>query len=367
MLLELQCCGRSWNKDFHAKVPSPGWECVILSVKNADTSTLMRHTLSLCRAAGPCSWGGHEGLTDTSEESEVQPGSLHQDTSPWKFHDWNLILPCIGKCLCLGFKFSHLRNKISTLLLKSASIQLPACTCHHGAKIEGLESSGKGWMTKTKPNFDSLSPARKNEPNPQWDCAMYKQLLKLSQLVFSLGGGCEHRYRVPINSLLPFPLMTHRPHGAGMFICSRKLSWVLQLGCSSFSIAEGKKKTLAASPAAVSDSEMSCHSQEAIATLFQASLAVLGSHPLVKSLAGIKKGSKHAGDTTGRDVAQILPYWVTSSRGMSSISQGYFCALPARFLGLWPASSAGEWEAYHVSDFPGYAFSNCAGILPRWI
>lgn len=44
----------------------------------------------------------------------------------------------------LGFIFSHLRNKISTLLLKSASIQGPACTRHHGAQIEGLESSGRG-------------------------------------------------------------------------------------------------------------------------------------------------------------------------------------------------------------------------------
>lgn len=194
----------------------------------------------------------------------------------------------------LSLKFFHLRNKISTLLLKFASVQVPACTHHHGVQIEGLESSGRGWATKTKPNFDSPSPACKNELNPQWNCAMFKQLLKLSQGSFSLSFPLvvdvstdmgSNKLLVPFSSYDASASWSRDVHVLQKALLGPPAGVRLLLHC-------WRKKTLAATPAPFSDSETSCHSQEAMETLFQASLAVLDSHPLVKSLAGIKNWVK---------------------------------------------------------------------------
>lgn len=194
--------------------------------------------------------------------------------------------------------------------------------------------------------------------------AMYKQLLRLSSACLFPWWWMWAQIWAPTNSLYHFPLMTH--HEAGMFICSRRLPWVLQLGCSSFSISEEKNIGSITSLLSVIVRGAVTH-RKPWRPCSKPPLLFLTLIHWLKAWLVWKNGSNHAGNTMGRDVAQILTFWVTSSRGISSISQGYFCALPARFLGLWPASSAGEWEAYHVSDFPGYAFSNCAGILPRWI
>lgn len=108
------------------------------------------HSLSLCRAGGPCSWGGHEisQLLQKSLKYSLDP-STRIHTPPmevsWLKLDstlhWKMSL--FFEKTSLGFKFSHPRNRINTLLLKSAIIQVPACTHHHRVEIEGLESSGR--------------------------------------------------------------------------------------------------------------------------------------------------------------------------------------------------------------------------------
>lgn len=120
---------------------------------------------------------------------------------------------------------------------------------------------------------------------------MFKQLLRLSQASFSLSFPLVVHVNTDLSSsklLAPFsPYDTSASWSRGCSSAPENPP-----GSSSWGAALSpllKKKTLAASPAPVSDSEMSCGDME---TLFQASLAVLDSHPLAKSLAGIKKWVK---------------------------------------------------------------------------